>query len=197
MRMVSIAPGSLGIQLDIGGKTRAAQPHQAGIPHGVQEILVGLDNGGLDAAMYPLLAVGFDDHRLGGPSPRQEQLGDGLDGAGNAGVDGGGEGLVAVPHHLADLDGVPRSDDRVARNAQMLGHGEDDRLGWGHHDGFTVRRVLAVGGVDASPDRVEPVFQGHRRLTHPFITLKLPAQFPDGRSRSAASAPSPYRWREP
>lgn len=64
---------------------------------------------------------------------------------------GAERGLVAVPHHLADLDGVPRSDDRVARNAQMLGHGEDDRLGRGHHDGFTVRRVLGGGGRGRLP----------------------------------------------
>ena len=75
-------------------------------------------------------------------------------------MDGGGEGLVAVPHHLADLDGVPRSDDRVARNAQMLGHGEDDRLGWGASRRFHSPPCACGGGVDASLTGWSQFFKG-------------------------------------
>ncbi len=130
----------------MGGKTRAAQAHQAGAAgRGGQLLLRGDGRGGIDGRVLFHFSVRADDHRLGHLSAGEHDRGELLHRARDGGVHRCGYISVAVAYHSAHKDRVPLFYSGDTGGAKMLLHGQDDPFRGRHGGSGKLPCILVVG----------------------------------------------------
>ena len=118
----------LGVELDVGGQSRAAHADRAGAAQcGQKARAVRVGRHG-DVREWSLLSVRRDLHGLADIAVRQTVVRDGSDGAGDTGVDVGGEGCLTGADRLPDRDGLAELDGRRTGRAHVHRHGDQDLL---------------------------------------------------------------------
>ena len=134
-----------GVQLGPQGEGRAAQTHNAALPHGGQEAVQIMNFRGLDAGVHLHLAVALDEDGLS-LSARLALIGlDGGYGAGNAGIDRGRVSAFLPGDQLAHTDIIAHGHNRLCRLAGVHVHGQQHLAGGRHRHRGLGRRALIVG----------------------------------------------------
>ena len=134
-----------GIQLGPQGEGRAAQTHNAALPHGGQEAVQIMDLRGLDAGIHLHLAVTLDEDGLGLSARLALIRLDGGHGAGNAGIDRGRVSSFLTGNQLAHTDIIAHGHNRLRRLAGVHVHGQQHLAGGRHRHRGLGRCALIVG----------------------------------------------------
>ena len=151
------------VQLDGGREARAAEAYQPRLAHGGDQLGEALDVRRLDVRRDALLAVALDEDRVYAVAARHDDLVDLLDLAGHRGVDGRADEGLAARDDLTDVDGIADLDQRHARRADVLGHGQGDHRRHGQLDARRVGGVLVMRSVYPAVGAVGPLRKAELR----------------------------------
>ena len=158
-----------GVELAVGWEARSAQAHQAGFPHGGQELLRAVHYGRTDGRVRLHEAVGINDHSVAHLAPGKHHRLNRRDSAGHAGVDGGADKGVAVGNFLAQIDMVALFHQRLAGGADMLLHRQRHLL-WHRQDGRGNLAGMFVMGYPGPAVGAEGAFrEGPFHQLHSFF----------------------------